>query len=89
MPLSKVSLIKEIEIQNYPNNTFVFFQCRDFVKSGAFKGNNPAEVVQSCDITFSCVADSTAVKDVRTLIMNSSNKSVITNERKMTSEMQI
>ncbi|XP_061185348.1 uncharacterized protein LOC133197103 [Saccostrea echinata] len=39
-------------------------KCRDFVKSGAFKGNNPAEVVQSCDITFSCVADSTAVKDL-------------------------
>ncbi|KAK3099206.1 hypothetical protein FSP39_000986, partial [Pinctada imbricata] len=39
-------------------------KCREFVKSGAFRGNNPAEVVQACDITFSCVADSTAVKDL-------------------------
>lgn len=39
-------------------------QCREFVKAGALKGNNPADVVQSCDITFTCVADSTAVRDV-------------------------
>ncbi|XP_033743538.1 putative oxidoreductase GLYR1 [Pecten maximus] len=39
-------------------------KCREFVKAGALKGNNPAEVIQSCDITFSCVADSTAVKDL-------------------------
>ncbi|OWF45280.1 putative oxidoreductase GLYR1 isoform X2 [Mizuhopecten yessoensis] len=39
-------------------------KCREFVKAGALKGNNPAEVIQNCDITFSCVADSTAVKDL-------------------------
>ncbi|XP_060080082.1 uncharacterized protein LOC132559473 isoform X5 [Ylistrum balloti] len=39
-------------------------KCREFVKAGALKGNNPAEVIQRCDITFSCVADSTAVKDL-------------------------
>lgn len=40
------------------------FQCRDFVKAGALKGSSPCEVVQQCDITFCCVADTTAVKDV-------------------------
>ncbi|KAK3599504.1 hypothetical protein CHS0354_006633 [Potamilus streckersoni] len=39
-------------------------KCREFVKAGALKGNSPAEVVQSCDITFSCVSDSSAVKDL-------------------------
>lgn len=39
-------------------------KCKEFLSSGAFKGNNPAEVVQACDITFTCVADSTAVKDL-------------------------
>ncbi|XP_059145552.1 cytokine-like nuclear factor N-PAC [Physella acuta] len=39
-------------------------KCREFVKAGALKGNNPADVVQSCDITFTCVADSTAVRDI-------------------------
>lgn len=42
----------------------MYFQCRDFVKAGALKGNSPCEVVQQCDITFCCVADTTAVKDV-------------------------
>ncbi|KAL5012099.1 hypothetical protein ScPMuIL_010650 [Solemya velum] len=39
-------------------------KCREFVKAGALKGNCPSEVLQSCDITFSCVSDSTAVKDL-------------------------
>uniref|UniRef100_A0A0B7AEJ4 Cytokine-like nuclear factor N-PAC n=1 Tax=Arion vulgaris TaxID=1028688 RepID=A0A0B7AEJ4_9EUPU len=39
-------------------------KCREFVKAGALKGNNPADVVQSCDITFTCVSDSTAVRDI-------------------------
>merc|ERR1711963_411030 len=39
-------------------------KCREYVKAGALKGNNPADVVQSCDITFTCVADSTAVRDI-------------------------
>ncbi|KAK7097626.1 hypothetical protein V1264_004574 [Littorina saxatilis] len=37
---------------------------REFAKAGAFRGNNPADVVQSCDITFTCVSDSVAVRDV-------------------------
>jgi len=28
------------------------------------KGNNPSEVVQSCDITFASVSDTAALKDV-------------------------
>ncbi|XP_053400318.1 cytokine-like nuclear factor N-PAC isoform X1 [Mercenaria mercenaria] len=39
-------------------------KCRDFVKAGALKGSSPCEVVQQCDITFCCVADTTAVKDI-------------------------
>ncbi|XP_025085652.1 glyoxylate/succinic semialdehyde reductase 1-like isoform X2 [Pomacea canaliculata] len=37
---------------------------REFSKAGAFRGNSPADVVQSCDITFTCVSDSVAVRDV-------------------------
>lgn len=46
---------------------FVTFcwQCRDFVNEGASKGISPGDVVQLCDITFSCVSDSAALKDVR------------------------
>jgi 3-hydroxyisobutyrate dehydrogenase-like beta-hydroxyacid dehydrogenase len=39
-------------------------KCRDYVKDGAIKGNTPSEVVQNTDITFSCVADPTALKDL-------------------------
>ncbi|KAK7486991.1 hypothetical protein BaRGS_00021807, partial [Batillaria attramentaria] len=35
-----------------------------FAKAGAFRGTSPADVVQSCDITFTCVSDSVAVRDV-------------------------
>ena len=42
------------------------------MKAGALKGNSPCEVVQQCDITFCCVADTTAVKDVSsTLLLHS------------------
>jgi len=41
-----------------------FVQCRDFIRDGAEHGNTPSEVVQACDITFSCVSDPTALKDV-------------------------
>jgi len=34
------------------------------VKEGALKGNSPSDVVQSCDITFACVSDTAALKDV-------------------------
>jgi len=39
-------------------------KCREFVKDCALKGNSPAEVVQQCDITFSCVSDPSALKDL-------------------------
>ncbi|GAB6031753.1 hypothetical protein CHUAL_010166 [Chamberlinius hualienensis] len=39
-------------------------KCRDFVKCGAVKGQTPADVVAACDITFSCVADPQAAKDM-------------------------
>lgn len=44
-------------------------QCKTFVELGAEKGSTPAEVVQSCDITISCVADSRALKDVGCYIL--------------------
>ena len=34
------------------------------MREGALKGSNPSEVVQSCDITFVCVSDAAAMKDV-------------------------
>ena len=34
------------------------------MKEGALKGNSPAEVVMQCDMTFSCVSDPAALKDV-------------------------
>jgi len=39
-------------------------QCRDFIRDGAEQGNSPSEVVRACDVTFSCVSDPTALKDV-------------------------
>lgn len=39
-------------------------QCRDFVKAGAEQGMTPSDVIQAADITFSCVADPQAAKDV-------------------------
>ncbi|GAB1604445.1 putative oxidoreductase GLYR1 isoform X1 [Argonauta hians] len=39
-------------------------KCRDFIKEGALKKNTPADVVNACDITISCISDSEAVKDV-------------------------
>ncbi|KAH9373378.1 hypothetical protein HPB48_018431 [Haemaphysalis longicornis] len=38
--------------------------CRDFVKAGALKGLTPADVVQDCDITFCCVSNSLAAKEM-------------------------
>ena len=40
------------------------FQARDFIKEGALRGNSPKEVVEQCDITFSCVSDPAALKEV-------------------------
>jgi hypothetical protein len=43
---------------------FCVFQCRDFVKAGAEQGQTPSDVILAADITFSCVADPQAAKDV-------------------------
>ncbi|KAG8544561.1 hypothetical protein GDO81_022266 [Engystomops pustulosus] len=39
-------------------------QCDLFIQEGAHLGRTPAEVVSTCDITFACVADPTAAKDL-------------------------
>ncbi|XP_074110544.1 nucleosome-destabilizing factor [Cotesia typhae] len=39
-------------------------KCNDFVKAGADHGLTPSDVVQAADITFSCVADPQAAKDM-------------------------
>ena len=39
-------------------------RCRELVNEGALKGADPAEVVQSCDLVFSCVSDGPALKDL-------------------------
>lgn len=41
------------------------FQCRKFIEAGASFGRTPSDVVENADITFSCVADPQASKDVR------------------------
>jgi 3-hydroxyisobutyrate dehydrogenase-like beta-hydroxyacid dehydrogenase len=47
--------------------TFYLLQCRDFVKAGAEQGQTPSDVILAADITFSCVADPQAAKDVMQL----------------------
>lgn len=42
----------------------MLLQCRDFVRAGAEQGMTPSDVVQAADITFSCVADPKAAKEV-------------------------
>lgn len=54
--------------------SFLTFQTREFSKAGAFRGNSPADVVQSCDITFTCVSDSVAVRDVSNFLLSSYNR---------------
>ncbi|XP_066999314.2 cytokine-like nuclear factor N-PAC isoform X2 [Anabrus simplex] len=39
-------------------------KCRDFVKVGAEQGMTPSDVILAADITFSCVADPQAAKDM-------------------------
>lgn len=39
-------------------------KCKDFVKVGAEEGLTPSDVVQMSDITFSCVSDPQAAKDM-------------------------
>lgn len=46
------------------NYCYFILQCNDFVKAGAEQGLTPSDVVLAADITFSCVADPQAAKDV-------------------------
>ena len=39
-------------------------KCKDFLKAGATKATTPADVVAASDITFSCLADPHAVKEI-------------------------
>lgn len=39
-------------------------KCNEFTNAGALKGSTPCEVIDLCDITFSCVADPSALKDL-------------------------
>ena len=39
-------------------------KCKDFVKAGAKEAMTPGDVIAECDITFSCVADPQAAKDM-------------------------
>lgn len=41
-------------------------QCDLFIQEGARLGRTPAEVASTCDITFSCVSDPKAARDVST-----------------------
>lgn len=50
-------------------------QCDLFIQEGARLGRTPAEVVSMCDITFSCVSDPKAARDVSESISNCKNAS--------------
>ena len=39
-------------------------KCKDFVKAGAKEAMTPGDVIAECDITFSCVSDPQAAKDM-------------------------
>lgn len=39
-------------------------KCRDLVAEGALRGSDPADVVTSCDIIFTCVSDGAALRDL-------------------------
>lgn len=43
---------------------FPLLQCKDFEKVGATIAVTPCDVVEEADITFSCVADPQAAKEV-------------------------
>lgn len=46
------------------NLHFLLFQCKEFEKVGATIAVTPSDVVEEADITFSCVADPQAAKEV-------------------------
>jgi len=56
---------------------YFFLQCTDFVKAGAKQGLTPSDVVLAADITFSCVADPQAAKDVSDLLNSNVFKSIL------------
>lgn len=39
-------------------------KCKEFIKAGAVKATTPADVISASDITFSCLADPHAVKEI-------------------------
>lgn len=39
-------------------------KCRKFIEAGATQATTPSDVVDAADITFSCVSDPVAVKEV-------------------------
>lgn len=52
-------------------------QCDLFIQEGARLGRTPAEVVSMCDITFSCVSDPKAARDVSKSTSNCRNASYL------------
>ena len=46
-----------------------FSRCKSLTEAGAKQGLTPADVVQQCDIIFSCVSDSDAVRDVSLIVL--------------------
>ncbi|KAI5703597.1 hypothetical protein M8J75_013744 [Diaphorina citri] len=63
--LTTFSLITELEkFSLHAKLLKAFLPCDDFVKAGAEQGLTPSDVVQMADITFSCVADPQAAKDL-------------------------
>ncbi|KAL8561584.1 hypothetical protein ACOMHN_024820 [Nucella lapillus] len=65
IPISLLCTTKEhtLQIPFSLKMMFALLQTKEFSKAGALRGNTPADVVNSCDITFSCVSDSIAVRD--------------------------
>lgn len=45
----------------------IILQCTEFEKAGAIVGMTPSDVIQASDITFSCVANPQAAKEVNNL----------------------
>ena len=39
-------------------------KCKEFVKAGAKEAMTPGDVIAECDITFSCVSDPQAAKEM-------------------------
>lgn len=46
----------------------LLFQCSEFEKAGAQIGTTPSDVIEASDITFSCVANPQAAKEVSNVV---------------------